>query len=52
MRNEEGLRRDVLRDASRSFVDSVQQRQRRLEPVTGPLHRTLDRLERLLAARA
>lgn len=45
-----GLRRDVLRDRSRTFAEAVQERRRRLEPVTGPLHRTLDRLEHLLAA--
>jgi len=46
------LRRDVLEDSSRSFGAAVRERQRRLEPVTGPLHRTLDALESLLGARA
>jgi hypothetical protein len=39
------LKRDVLEDESRSFEGAVRERRRRLEPVTGPLHRALDRLE-------
>ena len=39
------LKRDVLEDKSRSFDGAVRERRRRLEPVTGPLHRALDRLE-------
>jgi len=46
------LRRDVLRDPSRTFVDAVHERRRRQQPLTGQLHRTLDRLEAALAARA
>ena len=45
------LRRDLLADTSRSFNASVSERRRRLQPLTGSLHRTLDRLESLLAAR-
>lgn len=47
-----GLRLAVLRDPRRTFVDSVRERRRRQQPVTGPLHRALDRLETALAARA
>ncbi len=47
-----GLRLDVLRDTRRTFVDSVRERRRRQQPVTGPLHKALDRLETALAARA
>jgi len=39
------LKRDVLEDESRSFEGAVRERRRRLEPVTGSLHRALDRLE-------
>ena len=46
------LRQDVLRDASRTFASAVRERRRRLQPVTGSLHRTLDRLETALHARA
>ena len=46
------LRRDVLRDTSRTFVGSVRERRRRQQPVTGPLHQALDRLEAALVARA
>ncbi|NJD31836.1 MAG: lectin subunit beta [Gammaproteobacteria bacterium] len=46
------LRMDVLRDRSRTFYAAVAERRRRREPVTGPLHETLDRLEAALAARA
>jgi NTE family protein len=42
------LRRDLLEDPSRSFTSAVRERGRRLEPVTGSLHRTLDRLESTL----
>ena len=44
-----GLRRDVLRDRSRSFARAVHERKRRQQPLTGSLHQTLDRLERTLA---
>jgi len=46
------LRLDRLRDTRRTFVDSVRERQRRQLPVTGPLHKALDRLETALAASA
>ena len=46
------LRMDVLKDRSRTFSEAVDERRRRLRPVTGPLHQTLDRLETALAARA
>jgi predicted acylesterase/phospholipase RssA len=39
------LRRDLLADRSRTFSAAVHERARRMKPVTGPLHRTLDRLE-------
>jgi hypothetical protein len=39
------LRRDVLADTSRTFASAVHERRRRAQPVTGTLHRTLDRLE-------
>ena len=39
------LRRDVLEDRSRSFGGAVRERARRMQPVTGSLHRALDRLE-------
>jgi len=39
------LRRDVLADSSRTFASAVRERRRRAQPVTGTLHRTLDRLE-------
>ena len=42
------LRRDILRDTSRTFVGAVRERRRRQQPVTGPLHRALDRLEAAL----
>ena len=45
------LRLDVLRDTSRTFHDAVRARKRQQQPVTGPLHRTLDRLENALAGR-
>lgn len=45
------LRRDLLADRSRSFAAAVQERGRRMQPVTGPLHRTLDRLESALESR-
>jgi predicted acylesterase/phospholipase RssA len=44
------LRRDVLYDRSRTFSGAVQERARRMKPVTGALHRTLDRLESTLGA--
>jgi predicted acylesterase/phospholipase RssA len=44
------LRRDVLHDRSRTFSGAVQERARRMKPVTGPLHRALDRLESTLGA--
>jgi NTE family protein len=45
------LRVDVLEDRARTFHGAVRARDRRQQPVTGPLHRTLDRLESALAAR-
>jgi hypothetical protein len=39
------LRRDRLEDRSRAFAGAVRERRRRSQPVTGSLHRTLDRLE-------
>jgi predicted acylesterase/phospholipase RssA len=39
------LRVDVLEDPHRTFVRAVQERKRRQLPVTGALHRALDRLE-------
>jgi predicted acylesterase/phospholipase RssA len=42
------LRRDVLSDRSRTFTAAVRDRGRRMQPVTGALHRTLDRLESTL----
>jgi hypothetical protein len=41
----------VLEDRSRTFNGAVRARERRQQPVTGSLHRTLDRLESALAAR-
>jgi len=46
------LRRDVLEDRSRTFTEAVQERRQRMQPVTGPLHRALDRLELALHSRA
>jgi predicted acylesterase/phospholipase RssA len=46
------LRVDVLKDPSRTFHGAVRARERRQQPVTGQLHRTLDRLEKALAARS
>ena len=46
------LRRDLLSDRSRKFGDAVLARRRRMQPVTGSLHRTLDRLESALLTRA
>jgi len=45
------LRVDRLEDRSRTFTDAVRERRRRLQPLTGTLHRTLDRLETTLHAR-
>ena len=45
------LRLDVLEDHKRTFVRAVQERKRRQLPVTGALHRTLDRLEHAVAGR-
>lgn len=42
------LRRDRLEDESRTFLKAVRERRRRFKPVTGDLHRTLDRLESAL----
>jgi len=39
------LRRERLTDPSRTFFAAVEERRRRAQPVTGSLHRTLDRLE-------
>ena len=47
-----GLRMDVLEDRSRTFEAAVEERRRRQHPFTGPVHRTLDRLESALAGRA
>jgi len=44
------LRRDLLADRTRTFSAAVQERGRRMKPVTGSLHRTLDRLETTLHA--
>jgi predicted acylesterase/phospholipase RssA len=46
------LRRDLLADRSRTFTEAVRERARRMQPVTGSLHRTLDRLESALDALA
>jgi hypothetical protein len=46
------LRMDVLRDRKRTFHAAVNERRRRMQPLTGPFHQTLDRLEAALAARA
>jgi NTE family protein len=46
------LRRDLLSDRSRKFGDAVNERGRRMQPVTGSLHRVLDRLESALGTRA
>jgi len=46
------LRVDVLKDRSRTFHGAVRARERRQQPVTGQLHRTLDRLEKALDARS
>jgi predicted acylesterase/phospholipase RssA len=46
------LRRDLLADRSRTFTAAVQERARRMQPVTGSLHRALDRLETTLQLRA
>ena len=45
------LRVDRLEDPARTFSTAVRERRRRLQPVTGSLHRTLDRLETTLHAR-
>jgi hypothetical protein len=44
------LRRDLLADRTRTFSAAVKERGRRMKPVTGSLHRTLDRLETTLQA--
>ncbi len=46
------LRMEVLEDRSRTFEAAVEERRRRQQPLTGPVHRTLDRLESALAGRA
>lgn len=43
------LQLDVLEDPRRTFLQAVQQRKLRQQPVTGALHRTLDDLEQALA---
>ena len=43
------LRLDVLEDRGRTFLRAVQERKRRQLPVTGALHRALDRLEHTVA---
>ncbi len=45
------LRRDLLEDPARTFAAAVRERRRRLQPLTGSLHRTLDRLETVLHSR-
>jgi hypothetical protein len=45
-------RRDLLADRSRTFTTAVRERARRMQPVTGSLHRALDRLETALHPRA
>lgn len=45
------LRRDLLEDPARTFSAAVRERRRRLQPLTGTLHRALDRLETVLHAR-
>jgi predicted acylesterase/phospholipase RssA len=45
------LRLEVLDDESRSFEGAVRERWQRMQPVTGPLHRALDRLESAVRAR-
>jgi NTE family protein len=45
------LRRDLLSDKSRTFAGAVHERRRRLQPLAGSLHSTLDRLEVALGAR-
>jgi NTE family protein len=47
-----GLRMDVLEDRTRTFHVAVRERERRERPLTGPMHRTLDRLESALAERS
>jgi hypothetical protein len=42
------LRGDLLADTKRTFASAVLERQRRSQPVTGALHRTLDRLDSTL----
>ena len=46
------LRRELLSDRTRTFTQAVLERGRRMQPVTGSLHRTLDRLEATLHTRA
>jgi hypothetical protein len=45
------LRVDRLEDPARTFSAAVRERRRRLQPLTGSLHRALDRLETTLHAR-
>jgi predicted acylesterase/phospholipase RssA len=45
------LRRDLLHDRTRTFSGAVHERARRMKPLTGKLHRTLDRLESTLGTR-
>lgn len=45
------LRIDRLKDESRTFDAAVRERRRRLQPLSGTLHRALDRLETALLAR-
>jgi hypothetical protein len=45
------LRRKLLEDERRTFGAAVRERRRRLQPLTGSLHRSLDRLETVLHAR-
>jgi predicted acylesterase/phospholipase RssA len=44
------LRLDVLKDPRRTFLQAIQERKRREWPVTGPLHRALDTLERQIVS--
>ena len=46
------LRTDRLEDPSRTFDAAVRERRRRLQPLSGTLHRALDRLETALHARS
>jgi NTE family protein len=47
-----GLHRERLADRSRTFAAAIRERGRRTQPLTGALHRALDRLESTLHALA